>query len=628
GSTLFNQLRTGTTDDNGYFEIGDLPVGPLTFSTVDEDGRATYAANQIRTAGEVITQDLVIERRAFPGLGVVRVTVRRSDTNEVVPNAHVGVYTQGYGLAEAYSDTNGFAEFPKVPAGLISILAANFGISRESVGIELELRADQVLEQTIIIPVPPPTGTGYITLEGLITRDDPASPGDRSKDAVVPNAIITIGKLPPVTANADGTYVFPDLPIAASGKQMLVFDPATGRKGTFTLPTLQVGQANRFSPRLSSAEPEGVATIRVRLTSATGEPVAGYRVIEPGFPLTVFAEKGNGIYELAGVQVPGRVNIVAVPTNPNGTYGEQMGFGVARVDFAGQVSTVDMRLPGQGIIITRLELRQSQDACPTSAPCYTQAFGKVAASYSVWDEVEQQTKTKIVILDADPSTQLNTFRKIPALQQTAVYTDRHPAGHAGTMVTLAYEGDVRNITLRMESLGDVTGRVFAHDRQTPINGALVKLTNANVIYGTEATKPDGSFRFAAVQANLGFRLIAEYTQDGIYRKGYADGQTPSGGGPVSNLTIVMREQSTIEGQVIDVNGDPVPLARYWARELAWPYTTYGTQHDPLHADINGRFILTNVFTGPFRITAVSPTVQEERGDYQGELRFEGDTSQL
>jgi hypothetical protein len=630
GSTLFGHFRSGRTNDDGFYEIGDLPAGPLTFSVVDPDGRPTFAANAIRFAGEVITQDLVLEKTQFPGTGTVRVTVRRADTNEVVEGARVGVYTQGYGLTDGASDPNGFIEFRKVPAGLISIIAAHFGISRETPGIELEMKADQIVERTIYIGVPPPGNSGYASMEGVVFRDDPAAPGDRSKDVPVPGAIITIGNLPPVTAGANGAYTYPDLPVGLSGKQdaMLVFDPATGRKAWFGMPSLFGGQSARFSPVLSSSSPEGEATIRVRLTSATGDPVTDYRVIEPGFPPDVYAHIGGGVYERTGIRVPMKVAVVAVPKNPNGPYGDQMAGGKGRVDFAGQVGIINIRLPGQGTIISKLELRQQQDACPTTEPCYTTAFGKVAINYSVWDEIEQMTKLKTVIKEADPVTQLNTFTKVPARQETGVYTDRHPAGFDSEVVGLAYEGDTRTVLLRMETLGDVSGRVFSYDRQTPIGGAVVRLENGRVIYGTQLTKPDGSFRFAGIQADLSFRVVAEYTRDGIFRTGYADGKTSLSGGGVGNLIVVMREQSNIEGQVVDSAGNPIPLARYAVTELAWPNTKFGTDQEPLQADINGKFYLTNVFTGPFRITARDPVVQEQRGHYQGELRFEGDTSQL
>ena len=630
GSALHDEHREGFADGDGYYELTGLAVGPITVYAHDGSisAQTAYATNMLRTAGEVVTQDLVIFKREYRGSGTVRVTVRRADTNEVVPDAEVGVQTSGYSLYETRSDANGLAEFRNVPVGLVSIIAAHFGITRESfAAIETDLRADQLLDQTIILPAP--VAQAYSNLSGIITRDDPAAPGDRTKDQIVPGAVIRIGRLPAVTAGADGSYLYPDVPpVMASARvnaKMLVFDPATGRQGQFDLPSLLPGDVH-YSVRLSSTAPEGYATVRVRLTSATGLPVNGYKVMEPGFPPSHFTAKGGGVYELTGIQVPNRFPIVAVPGGSDGPYGEQMTQGSVRVDFNGQVAVVDMRLPGQGNVIARVEARQPDAACAVP-PCYAPAIGRVAIQYAAWDDFEQHSSAKTIVVDADSVTQTNAFQKVPALQTLSVYTDQNPAGFASSSATVGYDGDVRNVTLRLESIGDVTGRVFAHDRQTPIAGALVELENSSVVFGAQVTKPDGSFRFAAVPASLSFRVVAESSRDGIYRTGSIDGATPLKGGPVSNLVVVMREQSAIEGQVVDTNGQPVPLAYFWVRELWWPNRSFGSATEPLQADINGRFLLQNVFTGPFRITAKSPTVQEVRGDYQGTLAFEGDTSQ-
>ena len=40
--------------------------------------------------------------------------------------------------------------------------------------------------------------------------------------------------MPAVTANPDGSYVFPEIPLAYAGKSMRVYDPATTRQGWFT----------------------------------------------------------------------------------------------------------------------------------------------------------------------------------------------------------------------------------------------------------------------------------------------------------------------------------------------------------------------------------------------------------
>ncbi|MFL6248500.1 MAG: Ig-like domain-containing protein, partial [Thermoanaerobaculia bacterium] len=627
GSTLFGEFRTAKTDASGNFKASDLPVGPLTFSVVDPSGRPTFAANAIRVPGEVVRQDLVIVKRQFPGTGTVRVTVRRSDIADpvasLVANAHVGVYTQGYALTDGYTNANGTYEFTNVPAGLVSILAADFGITRESAAEEVDLKPDTTVERTLVLRVRDNT-TVYASIEGVIEKDDPTAPGDESKVTIVPGAIISVKGLPAVTADANGNYVIADVPTTLTGREVWVFDPTTGRRGQFSVPTLVAG-TNRFSPRLRSGAPEGTAKMRVRLFGPRGELVSGYKVLSPGYPPEYFNEIGNGVYELPGQDVPLEMQVIAVP-GTNKSYGRQFAQGKVRVDFNGQIGVTDLRLPGQGTVQTRVW--QEQPECdPGPPPCYSLSFATASISYPVWVDEEQDFDTITETVTSDPATNVITFTKVPAQIDLPIATVDHPSGYAASSTRLLLEGDVRNVDLYLKQLGDVTGRVYLHDRRTPAAGAAVRFITGNFTYATVPAGPDGSFRFPAIGRGVGFRVQAEMFQDGIYRTGFADGSTPSGGGPVNNVIVVMREQSTVEGKVVDTTGAVVPLAHYWLRELSWPYRAFGSQTDPLTADKDGKFIVSNVFAGPFRITAVSPDVQEFRGDYAGTIGFEGDASE-
>ncbi|HEU4888018.1 MAG TPA: carboxypeptidase regulatory-like domain-containing protein, partial [Thermoanaerobaculia bacterium] len=634
-STMFNEFRTAQTGADGRYTITDLPVGPLTFFVTDPSGRYTFAANQIKSPGEVVNQDLVIQKRDFPGTATVRGVVRRTDIADpeknVVPNAHVGVFTQGYGLTDGYTDASGRFEFRNIPAGFVTILASEFNLTSQSAAVDLDLKADTVLEQTLILHVPTAVEhAGYAILEGTITRDDPGAPSDGTKDQIAGGAIISIQGLASVTADAAGNYVYPDLPLQLGGRYVTVFDPATARKGVFQIPTLVVG-ANHFSMKLKSGAVEGTATARVRLLDANGAPVSGYTVLEEGIPPLYFSNKGSGMFERVA-DVPRIFRVLAVPTNPDGPYGDQYVSGTVRVDFPGQIAVTELRLPGQGNVLATIELARScstPPCCTNPAPdgnCYDKAKGRVAITYPAWDDAELDIVGKTRTFDTDLISDVVNIPKVPARTQATVVTVQHPAGYASGNVTLAYEGDTRSVSLLMKSVGDVTGRVVGIDGRTPIPNAAVRLSNDRLTYAPQITAPDGSFRFAGVPASLSFRLIAEWSQDGIYRTGFADGATPAGGGPVSDRVIMLREQSSIEGRVTE-NGTAVPLAKYWARELAWPYREFGNPRDPLTADISGRFVINNVFVGPFRITAVSPLVQEVRGDYQGEILIEADTRQ-
>jgi Bacterial Ig-like domain/F5/8 type C domain len=627
-SPIFGQFRTTTTDTAGRYSVGDLPVGPLTFAATDGAGRTTYATNQVRTPGELVTQDLVIQKSEVAGTASVRVTVRRSDVSDpakaLVPNARVGIYSRGYGITEGTTDANGRCEFTGVPAGFVSVLAAEFNLTRESAAVDLEVRADAVVDQVIVLHVPTPAEqSALVTIQGTITRDDPAAPNDSTRDRAVAAAVLTIPGLAAVTADTEGNYIDSGIPPAfGATKSMNVFDPDTGRRGTFLLPTLVAG-TNQFSVRLRSSVPAGAAKMRVRLFGARDEPVSGVRVLSPYFPPLEFSETAAGVYELAKVNVPQQYDVWAVPRDRSGTYGDQYARGSVRVDFDGQIGFADLHLPGQGTIVAKLEVSQP---C-ANPPCYAAATGPVTVSYLTWNESEQVAVATEHRVDPDPVTGNSTMTRVPAGQDVSVTTIDNPAGFAAAVAHLAFDGDSRTVTLRLDSLAQVSGRVLMFDGQTPAAGASVRLEGsiANVLPVT--TGADGSFTFAAVAANQAFRVVAETTQDGVFRTSYAEARTPAGGGIVGNLTIVLREQSSVEGRVLDANDVPVPLAKYWLRELSWPYRTFGSPADPLIAGQSGGFVVSNVFSGAFRITAVSPEVQELRGDYQGEIRFEGDTSQ-
>ena len=256
GSTIYSEFHQAGTDPQGAFTVRDLPVGPITVAATDSKGNVTYAATQIHAPGEVVTQDLVFQKRDLAGFATIRVTVKRSDTSEAVAGAHVGVYTQGYGLQDGFTDASGRFEFAKVPAGFVSVLASEFALTRESAGVDFDLRPDAIVEQLLTLHVPVAGDPKFVTLHGTVWRDDPAAPADRTRDQLVPNAVVTIRGLASVTADGNGEYSYPSVPLAASDKKDLsAFDPATGRFGVFALPTLQAGVTNELKVLLQSTAP-------------------------------------------------------------------------------------------------------------------------------------------------------------------------------------------------------------------------------------------------------------------------------------------------------------------------------------------------------------------------------------
>jgi hypothetical protein len=636
GSTMFGTFRTQQTDANGRYSITDLPVGPLTFSAADNDGNITFAASEIKTPGEVVVQDLSIFRRPFPGTGTIRGIVKRSDTNTPVPFAQLGVYSQGYGVLEGFSDSTGRFEFSRVPIGFITVLAAEWSVSREAVALDFDLAANEVRDVTMTLNVKP--ADPLVVIDGDVIREDPLFPGDASKYQRVPGAIVKIDKGQAVTADANGHFVISSVPVSFTGKDITAYDPITKRSATIKIPQLNAAGTNSFNIFISTANGYGKGTIRVRLLSATGTPVNGYRVIVPGFPPfgpTPLNGAPNGIYTLEDVPV-GAVTTIWAIGNGSAPYFDQYISGTTKVEFNGHVAAMTLRLPGQGSV--RVKLVADIDV-----------IGDVEITYPAWDEADQFPAPKKI----KKSTSENglagyaTFSGISALTDYTV-TSAHPIyGFSSRSGKLGFEGDVHTIDLQLGKLATVSGVVYAIDGRTPVPGAAVRIEDGRQNQGVQFTLPDGSYIFRNVAAGVPFRVLAEITQEGVYRTGVASGGTPALGGVVDNVAVILRTQGGIDGRIVykgyrvfdpqnaannvvdttpeDLSDNaPVPLAQFTLRELDFPYRNFGTTADPLTADVAGRFTINNVFTGPLRATAYDPGNQEIRGAWTGQIAQEGE----
>jgi hypothetical protein len=635
GSTMFDEFRGATTDASGHYEVDDLPVGPLTFTATDQDGNITYAAGEIKVPGQLLQQDLSIYRRPFPGTATIRGVVRRSDTNAVVAGAHVGVYSQGYGLIDDFTDAAGRFEFTKVPIGFVTVLAAEWSVSRESAALDFDLLADETRDVELTLNVKPADPLAVV--EGDVVREDPLFPGDVTKYQKVAGALVKIEGSQAVTADGNGHFIFPTVPVSFSGKKIQAYDPITTRTATTSLPQLDATHTNLVPIFIATANGYGEGTVRVRLLSAAGYPVSGYRVIVPGFPPegpTELEAAGTGIYELKEVPVGSTTTIWAIGSGA-APYGDQTATGAVKVEFNGHVASLTLRLPGQGIVRTKLAAD-------------IDVIGDVKLVYPAWDETDQGLAPK----ERTASTSENgiagfaSFSAVPALQNFTV-SSAHPVyGYASHSTKLGFDGDVQSIVLQLNKLSTVRGVVYAIDGRTPIPGAAVRIEDGRQNPGIFMSLPDGSFEFKNVAAGVGFRVIAEITQDGVYRTGVASGSTPSLGGPVNNVSVIMRTQGGIDGRIVyagykhydpqnsannvidDTPNDlsdnaPVPLANFSLRELDFPYRNFGTLNEPITADIAGRFTFNNVFTGALRVTAIDPGNQEVRGSWTGTLSLEG-----
>ena len=633
GSTMFGGSRQAETNDNGEYSLDDLPVGPLTFSVRDAEGNTAFAANQIARPDEVVHQDLTIFRQPFPGIGTVRGIVRRSDNGKPVAGASIAIYSQGYPIDSVAADANGRFEFRKVPAGLITVLGGD-SIASDTIAVDFELAPDQVQDLTLTLTVR--QDVALVTVTGTVEEEDPLAPGVFHR---VPGALVQIKGTKGVTADANGEWVYPPIPVTFGGRDIKAYNPATKQTSTAKLVTLSAQTANTMSLFIRTADAYGTGTVRVRLLSAAGEQVSNYRILVPGFPPDVFSPLGGGAYELKGVPVGAPVVIVAVPTGASSDrFGEQVTQGSAKIFFDGQTVLTVLRLPGQGTVRVRL-LTDTVD------------IGTVKMSYMVWDEAEQEMNP----IERQASTNNNgvpgfaTFLKVP-VQDFTVWSALD-LGYATASEKLIYDGQLRDIDLQARKLSTISGRIYSIDGVTPVSGVPVKMTDGVQVQGPQPSKIDGSYEFDNVAPGRAVEITTATTINGIYRVGIGEARSPYNGGPLRDVGVVLKKQGSIDGRIVyqdykvfnpfdptrnvrddtpDVLTDnaPVPLAKFILRELSYPYRTFGTDREPMTADINGRYLLNNIFAGPVNVVAWAADNIDLLGRASTRIDLEGSTELL
>jgi Bacterial Ig-like domain/F5/8 type C domain len=612
GSTMFNQFRRTTSAADGSFQVDDVPVGPLTFSAQDTAGNIAYAANELHAGGEVVVQDVQIYRKPFPGTGTVSGRIVRNDTGQPVPGTHVGVYSQGYGLTDGYADANGRFQFTKVPSGFVTVLAENYQVAPQSIAVDFDLKPDTSYDTgdlTLTVRDSEP----MVAVEGDVTIEDPVT----HAFSPVPNAAVQIDGMPVVTADANGHFRYATVPQSFSGKRIRGYDAKTGRVGQSPLPTLTASATNIVPIALLAANGTGTGTVRVHLLNASGQPVVGYHVFEPGYP-TLESTPGDtpGVYEFKDLPVGRSLDVVAAPNGGvDAAYGYQFTEGRAGIAFAGQIAAITMRLPGQGSIRGRIQQQ-------TNAGVPVQLAGKLHLTFSKWSDAEQNPYP-VTLEAATDGTNDAVFTQVPALRDTYLETF-DSVGYASTGVRLGFDGDVQNRTLTLSTLSSVSGRVLASDGFTPVAGAAVHMIDGAQDFGSIPSGLDGSFTFYNVTPGSGFTITADVTDNGIYRTARVGGSTPSNGVPVNNVTLVLMKQGSVEGKVVNDSGAPIPFAKFWLRELDFPGRSFGSAQSPLTTDANGHFRINNVFAVPVRVTAEDPANLDLRGDWNGAVQNEGD----
>ena len=216
------------------------------------------------------------------------------------------------------------------------------------------------------------------------------------------------------------------------------------------------------------------------------------------------------------------------------------------------------------------------------------------------------------------------LRGVPA-SSPSILTGESERYVAGSVEADPVPGRVTDLDLAFHAGWGLRGRVVDADER-PVAGAYVTAVNASALsmFGADPLREvssgdDGSFELRG--------LPLERVQVKAYARGYAPGGPftvePAGPGELGELSLVLERGRSLEGQVSWPDGAPAADARLVVAPAADALTGlehvtgYAGLRVERRADGRGRFTISGLGEGPFRLEARARRPGAKGGDEEG-----------
>lgn len=593
-STLFGEQQKVTVEADGSFRFLGLPVGPIALAGRDPAGRRVYATVAIAAPGAVATADLKIQRpnSAPPGRGTLagRVLFLRDGVAEEALGAKVAVYSDGNFVSAQQAGAGGRFVFSEVPAGRVSLQAADFLVSRSVVMTDLLLDAGEVRDGIELrIPASSPK-----TLTGRVLEHDRSTGGFRDL-AGATVLLLPVGLV--TQTGADGRYLIENVPVQSAqdpGYQVQIVKPDRSAELRVGLPPVLSGEDDLITAATAVFE--------------VGQESAAVRGI---------------VYDPAGHAVP-FADVVLYPY-AEGKAGADGTFAFENVPFGSYwvVAHVDEGLtPGKIGWIGRSETVVVESGA--SMP-----FVRVDLRGSAFLKVHTRTSTAAGILTPIfyRPTYYSATAKDVVLKGSFIETSTNPNGDfevelpLGEFVLVAYNpfhgekeirgvlttpGELQEHEIVFEDLGKVSGVVLANDGLTPVPFAEVKLSTSTLLPQTLQADEQGRFLFELVPEGIAI-VDARALVGNVERVGRTLSSLRKG--EERELQVVLLDQGTISGRVLEEKGPghsvaPLANAQVYLRETAYPHRRLPAEPDTYYfTDDDGRYEVPHVYAGDVDIVA-------------------------
>jgi hypothetical protein len=591
-SPVFREGRGALIDENGNYSVSEIPVGTITLSATDGDGRFVVKTVVVPEAGSVVEHDLVILRQpeAPVATGEVRGTVFRPNGTTPVVDAYVALYVDGNLAGVLRSGSDGTFDFGKVPSGRGEIETFEGLTGQSGVQVFFDVKPDQVNNVPLIMR----DERGVV--EGYVFRKTGA--GDIPLQGVIVWAEGTPFK---TVTDAQGFYRLEG--VFAGTRNISAADLV---KKVKTSEVVTIGVEGQLVNRNLYFQEIVVGGIAGEVLDFNGNPVYG---------ATVHLAAGDQHwYRTAKTDTNGRFTIPDLGVGGyevhafKGAVGGKAG---ALVRFAGDTPFVTIRFK-KGTIrgVVRAQNDSGQWLGVSAVVTYRttavrlELVGMDLESHNLVTEDDGTFEIPDVLVGPYVLTVTNSFYGTKTIRgELVVHGEAHDH---------AFEFE-RNLT------GTIRGTVFDHDGVTPVQGAKVDLRHPNFAVYQKTSNAEGRFSFELVPPTpWAFTVDVVYENGMIFRKAQAWIRFSQRGQEL-DVDIVLPKQGSISGQVVDSNADPVPGAVVNLQEGSYPRRSL-----VVNADAEGGFQFNNIFAGTVTLSARAPALGGLGGKTTAEIKADGE----